>query len=124
MQAGARTSQAHEIFLLEVKSALMFLRDHSVLRYQQNTAEYESRRRVAIDAVLRAVQQRTGVDLPPVYGAMHIEDLREVSMVSVRRLLKGTLHTLKRSMPLADRHGATDGLARAIHAWEKAVLLL
>jgi hypothetical protein len=124
MQAGPRDSRAHDPFLLEVKGAIVFLREHSFLRYQQNTAEYESRRRVAIDALLRAVHQKTGVSLHPVYEAIDIEALREASIVSVRSLLKRTIHTLKRSQPAADKNRPEHGPKRVLHAWEKAARLL
>jgi|WetSurMetagenome_2_1015567.scaffolds.fasta_scaffold389268_1 hypothetical protein len=124
MAAGQRSQRTPDPYLEEVHAAIVLLRQHSFLRYQKNSSEYELKRRAAIDAVLHAVRMKTGVTLPAVYDAIDMETLREASAVSVRRLLKGAITVMKRSLAASGWGGQEAALARALQAWEQAVQLL
>jgi hypothetical protein len=111
-------------FLEEVHSSLVLLRQHSFLRYQKNNQEYESKRRAAIDGIIHAVARKTGVALTPVYDAISVEDLREASIVGVRRLLKASVAMMKRALSSPGASLPPGGLAAAVREWETALARL
>jgi hypothetical protein len=121
MAVPERHTRVRDPFLEEVHSSMVLLRQHSFLRYQKNNREYESKRRAAIDGILHAVARKTGVSLTPVYDAIAVEDLREASVVGVRRLLKAAVGTMKRALSTPGAGLAPGGLAAAVREWEKAL---
>jgi hypothetical protein len=118
----ATDRSARDPFLDEVHGSIVLLRQHSFLRYQKNQKEYDLKRRAAIDGILHAVASRTGVALSAVYDAVPVENLREASVVGVRRLLKAAISAMKKELDAAG--GAAPAVAHLVKEWEKAAGLL
>jgi hypothetical protein len=77
---------------------------------------------VVIDGIAGALGQITNVSLPTIYEEIPVESLQEVSVVSVRRLMRQTIRNMKRSLLFLD---SSSSIARnydhAILSWERAL---
>jgi hypothetical protein len=112
-------------FLEEVQGYLHLLRRHSFLRYLADLREYNVKRMVVIDGIVEALGQITSVSLPVIYDEIPVESLREVSVVSVQRLMKQTIRNMKRSLnSLEPNSSIAKAHSHAIRRWERALQAL
>jgi len=125
MEQSVREKSRLGPFLDEVQGFLFLLRRHSFLRYQVDLREYNVRRMVVIDGIVKALGRITSVSLPVVYDEIPVEDLQEVSIAFIQKFMRQTIRNMKRSLhSLESRSSNTNGYGQAIHQWEKALQAL
>ncbi len=84
--------------------------------------EYDVRRMVAIDGIVGVLEQATGESLPVIYNAIPIESLREVTLATVRGLMRHTIRSMKGSLHSFEPDSSVAICYRqAILGWEKAL---
>jgi hypothetical protein len=125
-RSGAlRERSRFDPFLEEVHGYVHLLRRHSFLRYIADLREYNVRRMVVIDGIAAALGQLAHVGLPVIYDAIPVESLREVSVVSIQRLVSQTIRNMKRSLHSFESDSSiAKGYSQAIQRWETALQAL
>ena len=112
-------------FLNDVQEYLFLLRRHSFLRYQTDGREYNVRRMVVIDGIVKALEHITSVSIPAVYDEIPVESVAEVSVASTQRLIRQTVRNMRQSLHSFEPHSSiARGYGKAIQRWERALFAL
>jgi hypothetical protein len=88
----------------EVQAYQQLLLRHGFLRFSSDGREYSARRMVAIDGIAEALQQTTGVRLPVIHEEVQLENLREVIIQSIQRLMRQTIRSMKLTLRTFEPH--------------------
>ena len=108
-------------FLNDIQGYYDLLQRHGFLRYLSDPHEYKQKRMVVIDGIVEVLEKATNVRLPVRYDEIPVENLREVSVASVQRLIKETIRNLKRSHRFLESGSSiANAHSRAILQWEIA----
>jgi hypothetical protein len=108
--------------LEDIFGYLCILRRHSFLRYISDRREYNVKRMVVIDGIVEAMGRATNMSLPVIHDEIPVETLREVSVMSVQRLMSQTIRNMKRARYSVDSGSSmARGYYQAILRWEQAL---
>jgi hypothetical protein len=108
--------------LEKVNGYVFLLRRHSELRYQSDLREYNVKRMVVTDGIVEALGELTKVSLPVIYEDIPVEDLREVSIASIHRLMRQTVRNMKLSLRSYNSSSLNaNGYSHSIQRWENAL---